>query len=72
MKFKKIIGIIVYIFFLLSLVYATIEYIYYIKTNGIECCSCCGDKATICIDSCCECNYNIFEKFERIINWKFI
>jgi len=68
---KKWIKILVIIAIIIIIVFiAGVEIIY--NSFVDECCSCCDDSAEICISACCKCNYNIFEKIERIFNYSSI
>jgi len=61
---KKILGIILIVILVIVVIYGGIELLYYIATDGTECCSC-GDKpGEMVLNVCCECRYNIIEKLE--------
>ena len=64
---KKWLMVIIIIAIIVILFIAGVEITY--KSLITDCCSCCDDGEEICISLCCECEYNTFEKMERLIEY---
>ena len=62
---KNVKKLIIIIVITLVVIIAGIEISYHSLIT--DCCSCCKDSEEICIAMCCKCDYNTFEKIERLI-----